>query len=166
MLPQETLRYRALNRLEQSSFKQLILVKDLYSSPVYVWLDSRPDLSAPPPSLKFALPTLLCIFMEDYDMDVDMDEEEEGDVFTRKATTCHWWEDAQHQGGRLGCIINSRSWAEELKDIFAPQADHCYSGARTRLSSISVSDSLCLLFDPHMEINEDTCSDGYVSCSC
>ncbi|XP_039877721.1 schwannomin-interacting protein 1 isoform X2 [Simochromis diagramma] len=99
--------------------------------------DSRPDLSAPPPSLKFALPTLLCIFMEDYDMDVDMDEEEEGDVFTRKATMCHWWEDAQHQGGRLGCMVNSRSWAEELKDIFAPQADHCYSGARTRLSSIS-----------------------------
>lgn len=164
MLPQETLRYGALNRLEQPSFKQLILVKDLYSSPVYVWLDSRPDLSAPPPSLKFAPPTLLCIFMEDYD--VDMDEEEEGDVFTRKATTCHWWEDAQHQGGRLGCMVNSHSWAEELKDIFAPQADHCYSVARTRLSSISVSDSLCLLFDPHMEINEDTYSDGYVSCSC
>lgn len=83
--------------------------------------------------------------MEDYD--VDMDEEEEGEVFTRKAKTGHWWEDyrdgncdMQLQRGGRGCMVNSRSWAEELQDIFAPQAEDCYSGGRTRLSSISVSD--------------------------
>ncbi|GLD58518.1 schwannomin-interacting protein 1 isoform X1 [Lates japonicus] len=86
------------------------------------------------------------VFMEDYD--VDMDEDEEGEVFMRKATTGHWWEDCgddgncdtQRQRGGRGCMVNSRSWAEELQDIFAPQAEDCYSGGRTRLSSISVSD--------------------------
>ncbi|XP_047446503.1 schwannomin-interacting protein 1 isoform X1 [Mugil cephalus] len=76
--------------------------------------------------------------MEDYD--VDMDEEEEGDVFTRKATTGHWWEDCDGSGERQhqregGCMVNSRSWAEELQDVFAPQV--CYNVGRTRLSSIS-----------------------------
>ncbi|XP_070829967.1 schwannomin-interacting protein 1-like isoform X2 [Chaetodon trifascialis] len=79
------------------------------------------------------------------DFDVDMDEEEEGEICMRKATTGHWWEDCgddgncaiQHQRGGRGCMVNSRSWAEELQDIFAPQAEDCYSGGRTRLSSIS-----------------------------
>ncbi|TDH05464.1 hypothetical protein EPR50_G00122670 [Perca flavescens] len=92
------------------------------------------------------------------DYDVDMDDEEEGQVFMRKATTCHWWEDCgddgncdtQHQRGGRGGMVNSRSWAEELQDIFAPQAEDCYSGGRTRLSSISVSDCLSLfLSEPH-----------------
>ncbi|XP_034468976.1 schwannomin-interacting protein 1 isoform X1 [Hippoglossus hippoglossus] len=81
--------------------------------------------------------------MDDYD--VDMDEEEEGDLFMRKATAGHWWEDCggdgncdiHHQRGGRGCMVNSRSWAEELQDIFTPQAVDCYSGGRSRISSIS-----------------------------
>ncbi|TMS10109.1 Schwannomin-interacting protein 1 [Larimichthys crocea] len=81
--------------------------------------------------------------MEDYD--VDMDEDEEGEVFMRKATTGPWWEDCvddgncdiQHQRGERGCMVNSRSWAEELQDIFAPQSEDSYIGGQTRLSSIS-----------------------------
>ncbi|KAF3858315.1 hypothetical protein F7725_011516 [Dissostichus mawsoni] len=34
-------------------------------------------------------------------------------------------------------MVNSRSWSEELQDIFAPQTEDCYSGGRTRLPSIS-----------------------------
>lgn len=88
---------------------------------------------------------------EDYD--VHMDVEEEGEVFMREATTGHWWMDCgnngndggiQHQRGGRGRMVNSRSWAEELQDIFAPQTEDCYSGGRTRLSSISVSDCLYL----------------------
>ncbi|XP_027141488.1 schwannomin-interacting protein 1 isoform X1 [Larimichthys crocea] len=83
------------------------------------------------------------VFMEDYD--VDMDEDEEGEVFMRKATTGPWWEDCvddgncdiQHQRGERGCMVNSRSWAEELQDIFAPQSEDSYIGGQTRLSSIS-----------------------------
>ncbi|XP_034469744.1 uncharacterized protein LOC117778350 [Hippoglossus hippoglossus] len=83
------------------------------------------------------------VFMDDYD--VDMDEEEEGDLFMRKATAGHWWEDCggdgncdiHHQRGGRGCMVNSRSWAEELQDIFTPQAVDCYSGGRSRISSIS-----------------------------
>ena len=77
---------------------------------------------------------------------MDMDEEEEaGEVFMRKATTGPWWEDCGDngncdiQGGGRGCMVNSRSWAEELQDIFTPQAEDSYSEGRTRLSSISVS---------------------------
>lgn len=78
--------------------------------------------------------------MEDYD--VDMDEEEEGEVLMKEVIKSHWWEDCgdndmQHQ--RRGCMVNSRSWAEELQDIFAPPAEDCYSGGHTRLSTISVS---------------------------
>lgn len=89
---------------------------------------------------------------------MDMDEEEEEEVFLRKTTAGHWWEDSgdadiQHQDGAgRGCMVNSRSWAEELQDIFAPQAEVCYSGRRTRLSSISVSDCLQL---PLPKMHED-----------
>ncbi|KAG7229307.1 hypothetical protein INR49_012965 [Caranx melampygus] len=83
------------------------------------------------------------VFMEDYD--VEMDEDEEGEVFMRKAKTGHWWEDyrdrncdIQPQHGGRGCMVNSRSWAEELQDIFEPQAEDCYGGRRSRLSSISM----------------------------
>lgn len=89
--------------------------------------------------------------MEEYD--VDMDEETEGEVFTRMSTKGHWWEDGgdendgnvQWQTGGRGCMVNSRSWAEELQDIFAPQTEDRYSGRQTRLSSISVSLPLFLL---------------------
>lgn len=70
---------------------------------------------------------------------MDMGEEEEGEVFTREATTGHWWEDYRDERGGRGCMANSRSWAEELQDIFVPQAEDQYSGTRTRQSSISVS---------------------------
>lgn len=81
---------------------------------------------------------------------MDMDEEEDGPVFTRKATTGHWWEDCgvdgncdiQQQIGGRGCMVNSRSWAEEVQNIFVRQAGdsgQCYSGEQMRLSSISVS---------------------------
>lgn len=76
-----------------------------------------------------------------------MGEEEEGEVFSREATTSHWWEDCLEEKGGSGCMANSRSWAEELQDIFVPQTEDQYSGARTRQSSISVSYwalSLCL----------------------
>lgn len=85
--------------------------------------------------------------MDDYD--VDMDEEEDGEAFMRKAKAAHWWEDCvddycdiQYQIGGRGFMVNSRSWAEELQDIFTPQAEDsglCNGGGRTRLSSISVS---------------------------
>lgn len=83
------------------------------------------------------------VFMEDYD--VDMDEDEEGEAFMRKAKAGHWWEedsdcDTEPQRGGRGCMVNSRSWAEEIQDIFEPRAEDCYSEGRTRLSSISVSD--------------------------
>ena len=96
------------------------------------------------------------VFMEVYD--VDMDEEEEGVVFMRKATTGQWWEDWRDDGNcdiqpqreGIGRMVNSCSWAEELQDIFAPQTEDYYSGGRTRLSSISVSERLSLfLFEPH-----------------
>lgn len=87
-------------------------------------------------------------------MDMDMDEEEDEEVFTRKPTTGHWWQDCgvdgnsdiQQQIGARGCMVNSRSWADELQDIFERQAGdsgQCCSGGRTRLSSISVS--FCLI---------------------
>lgn len=84
--------------------------------------------------------------MEDYD--VDMYVEEEREVFMRQATMGHWWEDCgddgncdiQQQKAGRGCMVNSRSWAEELQDIFTPQAEDCHTGGRTRLASISVSD--------------------------
>lgn len=80
---------------------------------------------------------------------MDMDEEEEGEVFMRKARAGHWWEDCGDDGScdtqhHRGGMVNSRSWAEELQDIFAPRAEDCYSGGRTRLSSISVSDCISL----------------------
>ena len=72
-----------------------------------------------------------------------MDEEE---VFTRGATTHHWWEDCDSSGDLQdhrevkGGMVNSLSWAEELQAIFVPPSEVCYSPRRTRLSSISVSD--------------------------
>lgn len=97
--------------------------------------------------------------MEEYD--VDMDEEEEGEVFIQKATLGHWWEDhcgddghcdtSQHGGGggegEKGCMVNSRSWTEQLQGIFAPQTVDCYSGERNRVSSISVSQFLPFLYE-------------------
>lgn len=81
--------------------------------------------------------------MEDYD--VDMDEEDKGEVFTRRATKSHCWEHcgddgAQQRSGGRGCMVNSRSWAEELQDICVRQAEEYYSGGQARRSSISVSD--------------------------
>lgn len=84
------------------------------------------------------------------DCDVDMDEEEDGEVYMRKATTGHWFKDCGVDGncvmrqpiGVRGYMVNSHSWTEELQDIFAQQAEdsgQCYSRGRTRLSSISVS---------------------------
>lgn len=76
---------------------------------------------------------------------MDMDEEEEGEVFTRRATKGHCWERCGNDGtqqrrrGR-GCVVNSRSWAEELQDICVRQAEEYYSGGQARRSSISVSD--------------------------
>lgn len=90
------------------------------------------------------------LVMDDYD--VDMDEEEEGVFFTKKAAQSHCWEHCgengteqqrgEGQGG--GGMVNSRSWAEELQDIFAQQAEEYFVGRRTRRSSISVSLSLSL----------------------
>ena len=93
----------------------------------------------PPPTLKLAHPLQFSL-MEDY----DVDEEEDGAVFLSRVTSS-WWEncdgnvDAHHQGRLRSCIVNDRSWAEELQDIFVPQAEGCYNGGRPRLSSISVS---------------------------
>lgn len=62
----------------------------------------------------------------------------------RGDTPGHWWEDgdssrdAQHHEGR--CMVESPSWADEVQDILVPQAEGCYCGGRSRLSSISVSD--------------------------
>lgn len=90
--------------------------------------------------------------MEDYD--VDMDEEEEGEVFTRKATQSHCWVDCGEDGiqqqrgggeGGGGGMVNSRSWAEELQDIFVQQAEEYFGGRQTRRSSISVSDGTAFL---------------------
>lgn len=89
--------------------------------------------------------------MDDYD--VDMDEEEEGVVFTRKAAQSHCWErsgengrDQQREGGGGGGgMVNSRSWAEELQDIIAQQAEEYFVGRQTRRSSISVSDGTVFL---------------------
>ncbi|KAK2895303.1 hypothetical protein Q8A73_014791 [Channa argus] len=104
--------------------------------------------------------------MEDYE--VDMDEEEDEEVFTRKANAAHWWEncgddgncDIQHEIRERCCMVNSRSWAEELEDNFAPQAEdsgQCYSVGQTRLSSISSTVDcdtalceLCLCFSKHV----------------
>lgn len=72
--------------------------------------------------------------MEDYD--VDMDEEEEGEVFTRGVGG----------GARGGGMVNSRSWAEELQDIFVQQAEEYFDGRQTRRSSISVSDGTVFLW--------------------
>lgn len=88
--------------------------------------------------------------MDDYD--VDMDEEEEGVVFTRKAAQSHCWErsvengtEKQRGGGGAGGMVNSRSWAEELQDIFVQQAEEYLVGRQTRRSSISVSDGTVFL---------------------
>lgn len=146
-------------------------VSHLWISSVHLWPYSQPGHLVPPPTLTFA-PPLRVVFIKDYD--VDMNEEEEGEVFMRKATAGHWWEDCgddgncdtqQHQrgGGGGGCMVNSRSWAEELKDIFAPREEDCYSGGRTRLSSISVSD-LVFLSETHkhwITHSESICSDKF-----
>lgn len=76
---------------------------------------------------------------------MDMDEEEKGEVFTRRATKSHCWERCGDDGTRQqrrgrGCMVNSRSWAEELQDICVQQAEEYYSGGQARRSSISVSD--------------------------
>lgn len=84
---------------------------------------------------------------------MDMGEEEEGEVFQGKATQSHCWDDCgediiQHQrggGGGGGGMVNSRSWAEELQDIFVQQAEEFFGGKQTRRSSISVSDSTFFL---------------------
>lgn len=90
--------------------------------------------------------------MEDYD--VDMDEEKEGEVFTRKATQSHCREDCGENGiqqqrgggeGGGGGMVNSRSWAEELQDIFVQPAEEYFGGRQTRRSSISVSDGTVFL---------------------
>lgn len=60
--------------------------------------------------------------------------------------SCDGSSDTRHQKGLRRCMVNSRSWAEELQDIFAAQAEDCFNAARTRLSSISVSKSFT--FDP------------------
>lgn len=83
------------------------------------------------------------------DSDVDMDEEEEGVVFTRKAAPSHCWEHSRDNGmeqqrGRSG-MVNSRSWAEELQDIFVQQAEEYFVGRQSRRSSISVSDGTVFL---------------------
>lgn len=76
---------------------------------------------------------------------MDMDEEEEGEVFTRRATKSHCWEGCgddgtQQQREGRGCMVNSRSWAEELQDICVRQAEEYYGGGQARRSNISVSD--------------------------
>ena len=123
----------------------LISVSHLWISSVHLWPYSQPGHLVPPPTLTFSSThSTQFIFMEDYDVDMD-EEEEAGEVFMRKATTGPWWEDCGDngncdiQGGGRGCMVNSRSWAEELQDIFTPQAEDSYSEGRTRLSSISVS---------------------------
>ncbi|XP_075877442.1 schwannomin-interacting protein 1-like isoform X1 [Nelusetta ayraudi] len=82
--------------------------------------------------------------MEDYD--VDMDEEKEGEVSTRKATQSHCWEDCGENGiqqqrgggeGGGGGMVNSRSWAEELQDIFVQPPEEYFGGRQTRRCSIS-----------------------------
>lgn len=82
---------------------------------------------------------------------MDMDEEEEGVVFTRKAAQSLCWErsgengtEQRSGGGRGSGMVNSRSWAEELQDIFVQQADEYFVGRQTRRSSISVSIPLSL----------------------
>lgn len=86
------------------------------------------------------------------DYDVDMDEEEEGEVFTRKGKQSHCWEDCGENGTQQqrveeggGSMVNSRSWAEELQDIFVQQAEEYFGGRQTRRSSISVSDGTTFL---------------------
>lgn len=90
--------------------------------------------------------------MEDYD--VDMDEEKEGEVSTRKATQSHCWEDCGENGiqqqrgggeGGGGGMVNSRSWAEELQDIFVQPPEEYFGGRQTRRCSISVSDGTIFL---------------------
>lgn len=78
---------------------------------------------------------------------MDMDEEEEGEVFTRRATKSCCREGCGDDGTQQqrGCMVNSRSWAEELQDICARQAEEYYSGGQARRSSISVSD--CAVHD-------------------
>ncbi|RVE61670.1 hypothetical protein OJAV_G00174770 [Oryzias javanicus] len=77
--------------------------------------------------------------MEDYDVDT----EEEKEVLSRVNTMDQCWYGCdgsghtQPQEGLKSCMVNSRSWAEELQDIFAGQAEDCLGVARTRLSSIS-----------------------------
>lgn len=83
------------------------------------------------------------VLMKDYDVCVD-----EGEVFAQRAAKGHWWEDRRDDGNRdiqRGCMVNSRSWAEELRDAVASQAETSHSGQKTRLSSTSVSS--CLILD-------------------
>lgn len=82
------------------------------------------------------------------DFDVEMDEEEEGAVFTRTAAQSQCWE---HSGDNCmdqqrgeGGMVNSRSWAEELQDIFVQQAEEFFVGSQTRRPSISVSDGIVM----------------------
>lgn len=79
------------------------------------------------------------VIMEDYDVDT----EEEKEVLSGVNTTDQCWYicdgSGEPQKGLRSCMVNSRSWAEELQDIFAGQAEDCLGVTRTRLSSISVS---------------------------
>lgn len=146
-----------LKRLTQAAFKRVdfhVLPLNIFSPSVAIF-PARTLSPSPNPDI-CSTHSIQFVFMEDYD--VDMDEDEEGEVFMRKATTGPWWEDCvddgncdiQHQRGERGCMVNSRSWAEELQDIFAPQSEDSYIGGQTRLSSISVSDCLSLFLPgPH-----------------
>lgn len=76
--------------------------------------------------------------MEDYDVYTD----EEGEVFAQRANKGDWWEDCGEDGScdvQKGYMVNSRSWAEELQDLFTSQSETSHSGLQTRLSSTSVS---------------------------
>lgn len=76
--------------------------------------------------------------MEDYDVYTD----EEGEVFAQRANKGDWWEDCGEDGScdvQKGYMVNSRSWAEDLQDVFTSQSETSHSGLQTRFPSLSVS---------------------------
>lgn len=56
---------------------------------------------------------------------------DEGEIFAQRAEKGHWWEDGNCDVQR-GCLVNSRRWAEELRDAVTSQAETSRGGEKNQ----------------------------------
>lgn len=73
--------------------------------------------------------------------DCNVYADQEGEIFAQRTKKGGWWENCGDGSCDVqkGYMVNSRSLAEELQDVFTSRAETFHSGLQTRLSSTSVS---------------------------